>query len=158
MGDPVSHAAPPSLTGGPGSPDVNIGSMPAWRGVPAGAAAQIEKAKKDSQKAIKAAEAATKAATGTSAHASLKAAEDALKNAQAAAMGALMAGLAGAADQHSCNTPLPPPTHGSGVVVDGSKTVNINYLPACREGDQIVEPVGPPNKISKGFPTVNIGG
>jgi uncharacterized Zn-binding protein involved in type VI secretion len=45
-----------------------------------------------------------------------------------------------------------------GVVVDGSKTVFINYMPACLLGDVIVESIGPPNKIVKGEPTVIIGG
>ena len=44
------------------------------------------------------------------------------------------------------------------VVVDGSTTVFINKLPACRVGDTIVEAIGPPNKIAMGCPTVIIGG
>jgi uncharacterized Zn-binding protein involved in type VI secretion len=55
-------------------------------------------------------------------------------------------------------TPLPIPPHGPGVVIDGSTTVMINGLPACRLGDTILEPVGPPNKIVKGEFTVIIGG
>jgi uncharacterized Zn-binding protein involved in type VI secretion len=43
-------------------------------------------------------------------------------------------------------------------VIDGSATVLINNLPACRLGDTIVEAVGPPNKIVMGEPTVIIGG
>jgi uncharacterized Zn-binding protein involved in type VI secretion len=43
-------------------------------------------------------------------------------------------------------------------VIDGSQSVLINNLPACRMGDTIVEAVGPPNKIAKGEPTVVIGG
>jgi uncharacterized Zn-binding protein involved in type VI secretion len=49
------------------------------------------------------------------------------------------------------------PPHGPGVVVTPSKTVFINGLPACRQGDTIIEAVGPPNKISVGCPTVIIG-
>ncbi len=41
--DPTSHAANP-LMPGTGSPDVKIGSMPAWRAVPAGMGAGIEAA------------------------------------------------------------------------------------------------------------------
>ena len=52
--------------------------------------------------------------------------------------------------------PLPP--HGPGVVVNGSQTVLINNLAACRAGDTIVEAVGPPNVIVMGLPTVIIGG
>jgi uncharacterized Zn-binding protein involved in type VI secretion len=44
------------------------------------------------------------------------------------------------------------------VVIDGSQTVLINNLPACRMGDTILEAVGPPNKIVKGEMTVIIGG
>jgi uncharacterized Zn-binding protein involved in type VI secretion len=53
---------------------------------------------------------------------------------------------------------LPIPPHGPGVVVDGSQTVLVNGLPLCRQGDTIVEPVGPPNKIAMGLPTVLVGG
>ena len=45
-----------------------------------------------------------------------------------------------------------------GVVIDGSQTVLINNLPACRLGDTIIEALGPPNKIIMGLPTVIIGG
>jgi uncharacterized Zn-binding protein involved in type VI secretion len=62
------------------------------------------------------------------------------------------------AQHDSCETPLPPNPHGIGVVVDGSTTVMINGLPACRMGDTIVETIGPPNKITKGRPDVIIGG
>jgi hypothetical protein len=33
----------------------------------------------------------------------------------------------------------------------------INNLPTCRQGDTILEAVGPPNKITVGEPTVLIG-
>jgi uncharacterized Zn-binding protein involved in type VI secretion len=42
-------------------------------------------------------------------------------------------------------------------VIDGSATVLINFLPACRQGDTIIEAIGPPNKIAMGLPTVIIG-
>ena len=73
-------------------------------------------------------------------------------------MGSMISGAAGGADIHVCATPLPLPPHGPGVVVDGSTTVFINKLPACRVGDTIVEAIGPPNKIAMGCPTVIIGG
>jgi uncharacterized Zn-binding protein involved in type VI secretion len=141
----------------PGSTDVMIGNMPAWRGVGAAAAADILEAKKASEKAIKAAEDETEAAT-TDKEEAAKEKEDTLKDAEALAMGSMIAGAAGLADQHVCTTVLPIPPHGAGVVVDGSQTVLINDLPACREGDTIVEPIGPPNLISKGESTVIIGG
>ena len=59
---------------------------------------------------------------------------------------------------HTCTAPaVPPPPHGPGVVITGSMTVLINNLPACRQGDTILEAVGPPNTISMGLPTVIIG-
>lgn len=156
--DPVVHPLPPVLTGGPGSPTVLIGSLPAWRGVPAAAAAALQAAKQVSDTAIQVAEAATLAAMGTPAAPAAKAAEEATKAAAAASMGSLITGLAGGADIHACTTLLPLPPHGPGVVIDGSQTVLINNLPACRMGDTVVEAVGPPNKIALGCPTVLIGG
>jgi len=157
VGDSVSHPAPPMLGPGPGSTDVMIGNKPAWRGVGGAAAAAILEAKEASEKAIKAAEEATKAATSAD-KAAAEAAEESLKANEAAAMGSMIASAAGGADMHACTTVLPIPPHGSGVVVDGSQTVLINGLPACRQGDTIVEPVGPPNKITMGESTVIIGG
>ena len=59
---------------------------------------------------------------------------------------------------HACTTPWPLPPHGPGVVIDGSATVMIQNMPACRMGDTIVEAIGPPNKIVMGCPTVIVGG
>ena len=72
-------------------------------------------------------------------------------------MSSTITSAAGGADIHACVTPFPVPPHGPGVVIDGSPTVMINNLPACRMGDTILEPIGPPNKIVKGCPTVIIG-
>ncbi len=155
--DLVAHPAPGVLTPGPGSINVIIGGKPAWRGVTAAAAAAIQAAKATSDATIKAAEAATLAAAGTPAAPAAKAAEESVKAAAAASMGTMIAGAAGGADIHACLTPLPLPPHGPGVVVDGSQTVLINGLPACRQGDTIVEPVGPPDKIVLGLLTVLIG-
>ena len=57
-----------------------------------------------------------------------------------------------------CLTPSPVPPHGPGVVIDGSATVMIMNMPACRMGDTLLEALGPPNKIVGGLPTVIIGG
>jgi uncharacterized Zn-binding protein involved in type VI secretion len=135
-----------------------IGYLPSWRGVPAGAAAAIQAAKQVADTTIKVAEAATLAAAGTPGAPAAKAAEEATKAAVAAQMASTIASAAGGADIHACTTPLPIPPHGPGVVVDGSATVLINNLPACRMGDTVVEAVGPPNKIVKGQVTVIIGG
>ena len=73
-------------------------------------------------------------------------------------MSQAISAAAGGADIHACTVPSPVPPHGPGVVIDGSKTVAINSLPAARQGDTILEPLGPPNKITGGCPTVMIGG
>ena len=156
--DPVAHPLPPVLQPGPGSPNVLIGSLPAWRGVTAAAAAAIQAAKATSDAAIKVAEAATIAAAGTPGGPAAKLAEETAKTAAAASMGSMISGGAGGADIHICATPLPIPPHGPGVVVNGSQTVLINNLAACRAGDMIVEALGPPNVIVMGLPTVIIGG
>jgi len=156
--DPVVHPLPPVLGPGPGSLNVMIGGLPAWRGIPAAAAAAIQSAKAVSDAAIKTAEAATLAAAGTPGAPAAKAAEETAKAAAAASMGSMIASAAAGADIHACTTPLPIPPHGPGVVVDGSQTVLINNLQACRMGDTIVEAVGPPNKIAMGCATVIIGG
>jgi uncharacterized Zn-binding protein involved in type VI secretion len=156
--DPVIHPLPPVLTPGPGSSDVIIGGLLAWRGIPLGAAGALQSAKMASDNAILLAEANTVAALGTPGLPAAIAAEQATKAAAAASMGAMIMAAAGGADIHACTTPLPIPPHGPGVVIDGSKTVVINNLPACRLGDTILEPLGPPNKIAMGCPTVIIGG
>jgi uncharacterized Zn-binding protein involved in type VI secretion len=137
---------------------VFIGSLPAWRGVPSATAGALQAAKQVSDAVIKAAEAATAAAAGTPGAPAAKAAEEATKTAAATQMGSMITSMAGGADIHSCATPLPIPPHGPGVVIDGSQTVLINGLQACRMGDTVLEAVGPPNKIAKGEMTVLIGG
>lgn len=155
--DPVSHPLPPVLGPGPGSPNVLIGMMPAWRGMPLAAVGAVASAKATSEAAIKTAEAATLAAAGTPGLPAAKAAEETTKATAASTMGSLITSSAGGADIHMCATPLPIPPHGPGVVITGSMTVLINNLPACRQGDTILEAVGPPNSIAIGFPTVIIG-
>jgi uncharacterized Zn-binding protein involved in type VI secretion len=156
--DNVVHPLPPVLTPGPGSPNVLIGFLPAWRGIPAAAAAALQAAKQASDIAIQAAEAATLAAAGTPGAPAAYAAEQAAKTAALSALSSVISGMAGMSDIHACVTPSPVPPHGPGVVVDGSATVMINNMPACRLGDTIIEPLGPPNKIVKGEMTVIIGG
>lgn len=156
--DNVAHPLPPVLQPGPGSNNVLIGFLPAWRGLPAGAAAALQAAKQVSDTTIKVAEVATLAAAGTPAAPAVKATEETVKATAAAAMGSMISGMAAMADIHVCATPLPIPPHGPGVVIDGSATVIINFLQACRLGDTVLEAVGPPNKIVKGEMTVIIGG
>ena len=156
--DNVVHPLPPVLGPGPGSVNVLIGSLPAWRGVGGAIAGALQAAKQISDTAIQVAEAATLAAAGTPGAPAAKAAEETVKASSAASMGSTISSSAGGADIHSCATPLPIPPHGPGVVIDGSQTVLINSLPACRLGDTILEAVGPPNKIARGEMTVIIGG
>ena len=156
--DAVAHPLPPVLTGGPGSANVLIGNLPAWRGIPLASAGAIQSAKAVSETGIKAAEAATKAAAGTPGLPAAKLAEETTKATAAASMSSTIVSSAGGADIHNCATPLPVPPHGPGVVISGSPTVLINGLPASRLGDTIVEALGPPNKILGGCATVLIGG
>ncbi len=158
LSDNVVHPAPPLLGPGPGSPNVFIRALPAWRGVPASTAAALQSAKQISDSAIMAAEAATLAAAGTPGAPAAKAAEESVKAAAAAQMGSMITSMAGGADIHACMTPLPIPPHGPGVVIDGSQSVIINGLQACRMGDTVLEAVGPPNKIVKGETSVLVGG
>lgn len=156
--DSVAHPLPPVLTRGPGSRNVLIGSLPAWRGVPAAAAISLTSAKKTADAAILAAEVASKAASGTPAAPAALAAEQTTKATTSATMSSAINASAVGADIHLCSTPLPVPPHGPGVVINGSKTVLINNLPACRMGDTILEALGPMNIITKGDFTVLIGG
>lgn len=151
--DLTAHPLPPSgeLKPGPGSFNTMIGSMPAWRGMPAAAAAALKTAKQAADRAIDAAEMATRANTGQPGYAAAKSAEMAVKAASKAALAAQITSSAGGADIHAC-------IHGPGAVIDGSKTVMINNLPASRVGDTLIEASGPPNKIVMGLPTVLIGG
>jgi hypothetical protein len=156
--DPVEHTLPKVLTGGPTAITVWIGYKLAWRGVGPGVADALQAAKKISDAAIKTAETATKAAAGTPGAPAAKAAEELVKAGAAVAMGGAIMAMAGGADIHACLTLLPAPPHGPGVVITPSATVKISGMPAAREGDTILEAVGPPNKIKTGCKTVIIGG
>jgi uncharacterized Zn-binding protein involved in type VI secretion len=158
VADNVSHLLPPVLGVGPGALTVLIGFQPAWRGLPLAAVAALQSAKTAADTAIQSAESATKAAVGP-AVAVAYAVEQAAKTALLASMSALItSAAAGGTDIHTCVTPSPLPPHGPGVVIDGSATVMIMNMPACRMGDTLLEAIGPPNKISAGCTTVIIGG
>lgn len=158
--DPVAHPLPPLLAPGPGSPNVLIGGLPAWRGIPLAAVGPLQAAKTVADTAVQVACAATIAAVGTPGMPAAYAAEQATKTAAAASMAAAINAVAAAsgADKHMCATPAPVPPHGVGIVITGSATVMINMLTACRQGDTILESLGPPNVIAMGCPTVIIGG
>lgn len=156
--DNVVHPLPPVLSPGPGSTNVLIGFLPAWRGMPLAAVAALQSAKTVADTAIQTAVAATAAAAGTPGLPAAKAAEELAKTTALSSMSSAITSAAGGADIHACVTPLPVPPHGPGLVIDSSATVMINNLPACRMGDTILEAIGPPNKIAKGETTVIIGG
>ena len=156
--DNVAHPLPPVLSPGPGSVNVFIGFLPAWRGIPLAAVAALQTAKTSADIAVQTAVAATAAAAGTPGAPAAYAAEQAAKTAVLASMSSAITSAAAGADIHMCATPSPVPPHGPGVVINGSATVMINNLPACRLGDTILEALGPPNSIVKGETTVIIGG
>jgi uncharacterized Zn-binding protein involved in type VI secretion len=110
-----------------------------------------------SEAVITAAETATKAAAGTPGAPAALAAEQATKAAALVSMSSTIMSASAGADIHLCATPLPLPPHGPGVVINGSTSVMINNLPAARQGDTILEALGPTNSIVMGCPTVNIG-
>lgn len=155
IGDATAHGTP--LSPGPGSPNVLIGYKNAWRGIPLAAAGPLMAAQSAAKAAMTAAETATKAASGTPAGPAAYAAEQALKTSLAASMGAAMSSFGGMSDIHICPVPVPVPPHGPGVVIDGSPTVLINNMPACRQGDTVLEALGGPDKIIMGCTSVLIG-
>jgi len=108
--DAVAHPLPPVLTGGPGSPNLLIGNLPAWRGIPLASAGAILSAKALSETGIKAAEAATRAASAaTPGWPAAKMAQETTKATAAASMSSTIVSRAGGADIHNCATPLPLP-------------------------------------------------
>lgn len=157
--DPTAHGTP--LSPGPGSLNVKIGYLAAWRALPSGAGAALQSFNSAADATMKSLESATKSASGTPGAPAALAAETAGKSALAGAAAGLTAGLAASgADIHNCpmTTPPVPIPHGPGLVIDGSSTVKINFLPAARQGDTVMEPIGGPDKISMGCPQVKIGG
>lgn len=160
VGDSVVHPLPPVLGPGPGSVNVLIGMMPAWRGMPLAAAAGLMAAKTTSDIAVATAMTATAAAAGTPGLPAAVTAETTAKTTATSSMASAMSSAGAGADTHMCATLFPPPVpspHSQGMVITGSMTVLINNLPACRSGDTILECIGPPNTIAMGCPTVIIG-
>ncbi len=170
--DPVMHPLPPILTGGPPALTVTIGFLPAWKGIPLAAGPGIvatntatEATLQALETTAKVAEAAALAAAGTpgapaavaAATAARLAAETAKASSLASNSASILAAAASGASVHACTVPWPIPLHGPGVVIKGSATVMIEKSPACRQGDTIIEAIGPPNSIAMGCPTVMIG-
>jgi uncharacterized Zn-binding protein involved in type VI secretion len=164
LADAVTHPFPSVLSPGTsGSPNVFIGSQPAWRGLSAADVTALLDAVKNAQIAIAEAEAVTELATPGTLKAAAKVNEEKVKLEQQLKMASLIMGFAASGtDIHLCATFIPPPIHGPGVVINGSQTVLINGKPACRMGDMILEANLLaniiPNIITGGFPTVLIGG
>jgi len=163
VSDMTAHGPP--LSPGPGSTNVIIGFLPAWRAIPAAAAAGLQAAQQAVDIAIKTAEAATKAAAGTPGAPAALAAEQTAKTTALSSMTSMMSSIAsipspsgGTPDTHICPIPTPVPPHGPGLVIDGSTTVMVNGLPLARQGDTVLEALGGPDKIAMGCPTVVIGG
>lgn len=157
--DTVSHPIPPILTGGPGSLNVVIGRLPAWRGLPAAAGIALQQAKAESVEAIAEATRNVQLAPPPAKGAAMADLQVTITEQSAAMAATILRSAASGADLHTCVTPPPPaPPHGVGIVAQGSTTVMINGLSACRVGDQIIEALGPPNVITRGCPTVLIGG
>jgi uncharacterized Zn-binding protein involved in type VI secretion len=139
------------LKPGPGSPNVLIGGLPAWRGLSPAAAAELATLIVEIMKSV---EQFTLATNSNNAVAAGDALDEMGKGIAKAVQ--IMASV----DQILCEMlllpPIPPP-HGLGVVITGSTTVFINGLPACRQGDIIQETISV-NNIAMGCPTVLIGG
>ena len=143
LGDMTAHGSP--LSPGPGSPNVLIGKKPAWRGLPIASVGQLL------QSAQNAAESAIGVVRATNEIERAKHIKDIAEEASS------MVKIMGSTDQHACPIMKGPVADGNGVVIDGSLTVLINGLPACRMGDTIQE-ITSVNKIAMGEPTVLIGG
>lgn len=157
LGDLVAHPLPPILTGGPCSPNVWIGSQPAWLGIPRAALAALMETVSDAEKKIHDAELKTEAAMGTPTQGAAETDEEKTRLDQTKRVAEAIAALAASGISiHGCTSLLPTPA--PGIVTTGSMTVQINGLSACRSGDTIFEGIHSPNAITGGCPTVWIGG
>lgn len=150
--DMTAHGSP--LAPGTGSPNVLIGFLPAWRGIGAAAAAAL--AASVAKAATDIAEAGAKAAAAAATPAGPAAQANFVQTAvnAVADIGATMA--ASGADIHACPIVKVVVPDGPGVVINGSQTVSINGMPACRMGDMIQEATSV-NTIALGQMNVIIG-
>lgn len=139
----TAHGSP--LGPGPGSPNVFIGRLPAWRGLPATAVADLTQA---FTQAVKEAQCAL-AAPNPDVQAKFL-------NDLAKTVGKMLLIMA-SADQHACPVVKVVVPDGNGVVINGSSSVLINGLPASRLGDTIMESTSM-SSITGGDSTVLIGG
>lgn len=160
VGDQVSHPLTPFLAPGPGSSNVMIGGMPAWRALPAGTPIPEPPSPPEPPEPTEEEKEEEAEMTDKEKEERQKEREEEAGKAHEEESAALMMSVAGAADMHVCAQPSPVPfcVDGPGFVFVGSSTVMINGLPAARQGDIVEEILGPPNPIVMGCPTVNIGG
>lgn len=153
LGDMTAHGSP--LAPGPGSLNVLIGGQPAWRGITAAQAVALAQAFAQGMENIAKAAAAQAAAAGTPAAPAAAANFTKTVADTVANMASLMASFG--ADIHACPVVKVVVPDGMGVVINGSQTVLINGLAACRVGD-IIQEATSVNSIAMGLPTVLIGG
>jgi len=153
IADMTAHGSP--LAPGPGSVNVLIGGMPAWRGLSAAAAAALAMTIAKGMEGIATASAAQTAAAGTPG--APAAAANLAKAAADAVAGAAAAMASSGADIHACPIVKVLIPDGPGVVITPSQTVTINGMGACRMGDVIQEATSV-STIVLGLPTVLIGG
>lgn len=142
LGDSTAHGDP--LKPGTCSPNVFIGGKPAWRALSPAMVQQLLDIFKDTL------ENATKAivTANTPAQAEpLKKMEEGVSK---------LLDIMASTDQHACTVVKLVIPDGNGVVINGSTSVFINGLPACRVGDMIIETTSI-NSIAAGEATVLIG-
>lgn len=158
LGATVAHPLPPVLTGGPTAITVFVGGPPAWRAISPAAVAGLQSAKQIADTAIRVAENAAVLAAPTPGGPAARLAAEAAKGVAAVAMGGAIAGAAAAGgDVHVCTTPWPVPPHGPAVDIQGSPTVLCVGARLARQGDQLLEAIGPTNTITGGCMTVLVG-
>ena len=151
--DMTAHGSP--LAPGPGSTNVMIGSLPAWRGMSAAAVAALLAAVAKVAEDVAKAQAAATAAAGTPAGPAAQA--NVAKTAVDGVAGIASILVGSGADIHACPIVKVVIPDGTGVVITGSQTVQINSLPACRMGD-VIQEASSVNTIVLGLFTVLIGG
>lgn len=142
LNDATAHGDP--LKPGPCSSNVFIGGQPAWRALSPAMAQRLMEIFKET------AENATKALAVANTPAQAKPMED-----MAAGVDEMIDIMA-STDQHDCTVIKVIIPDGKGVVINGSTSVMINGLPACRVGDTIMETTSI-NSITEGEATVVIG-
>jgi hypothetical protein len=123
---------------------------------PAGVAA-LQAAKQTADTAIRIAENAATLAAATPAGPAARLAAETAKGVAAGVMSGVISGAAAGADIHACLTPWPVPPHGAAVDIQGSPTVLCVGMRLARQGDQLLEAIGPTNTITGGCMTVLVG-